>query len=226
MSLVNGINGLVYFFENGQWYPAACYRSSSRQLSTAMVDTSVSGTGIFGTSAPTRHTYTITVEGLVSLNPSASLSLADLTARQIALTKMLCRQQVQSEDGTFYTEQFYAYITGSSWVNSFDNVGTFNVDLAATGAITQLFTPIVQPQPIMYRKEYTATFGDTQFIDPTLTNKQPIAAGKDLFSFPRLIIGTGSPASNEMVYDPATGTFKWLVPAEAGEGVWVDYQNL
>lgn len=225
MSLVNGINGLLYFFENGQWYPAACYRSSSISISVDTVDTSVSGTGLWTTSAPTRISASGTIEGLVSLNPTSMLSLADLTARMIAQTKMLFRQQAQAQDGTYYTEQGYCYLVGRPWTNSFDNVGTFSFDFKVTGEITQLFTPIVQPSPIMYRYEYTATGGETTFTNAALIDKQLIAGGKDMGSFPALVTGT-SPASNELGYVVATGQLSWAIAAEPGEKIWVNYQNL
>ena len=224
MSLVNGITGLLYFFENGQWYPAACYRSSSINLSVAVIETSVSGTGIWATSAPTKNSGSGTIDGLVSLNPSAVLSLADLTSRMIAQTKMLFRQQVQAKDGTYYTEQGYCYLTGRPWINSFDNVSTFSFDFVLTGALTQVFTPIVQPSPIMYRYEYTASGGETEFTNAALINKQIIAGGKDVYGFPQLV--TGAPASSQLSYTVASGRFRWVVPAEPGEIIYVEYQNL
>lgn len=229
MSLVNGQttgNAVGFFFENGQWYPAVCSRSISIQVATDIVETSVSGTGPWRTIAPTKNSWNFTNEGLVALNVPGGLTIADIESRMRAHTLMMFRFQQTTIDGSIYTDAGYCYITGATKVSSFDNVSTWNISAEGTGPLTQVFTPIVQPTPIVYRYQYTATGGETSFTDAALINKQVIAAGKDMQTFPRVVVGAATPASNEIVYDPATGTTKWNVPAEAGEGLWLDFQNL
>ncbi len=230
MSLVRGENVVGYFFENGHWYPAVCSRSMSIQVNVDTVDTTTTGSGIWRTIVPTKNSWSFTREGLVSLNVPGGLTIADIESRMRAHTEMLLRFQATADDGTVYTDEGYCYITGATKVSSFDNVVTWNVDGTGNGKLTQVFTPIVQPIPIMYRYEYEATGGETGFTAngsggfPDLRNKQIINATKDGVANGKLV--TGAPGSKELKYVAATGEFQWASTFEPGEIAVVNYQNL
>jgi len=224
MSLINGINTILAFFENGQWYPYACARSSTVQVDVETIETSVSGSGTWQTNMPTKRKFSGNFEGLVALSNVAVLSAADLTARMIAGTEMLFRHQVVAQDGSVYTEQGYIYFTGRPLTSSFDNVVTFSMNFIGNGELTQVFTPIVQPTPIMYRFEYTASGGESGFSDAALINKDIQHVSKDGIENAKIV--TGAPGSKEVRYNAAGGQFTWAVEFEPGEIAVINYQNL
>lgn len=224
MSLVNGENVILAFYENGQWYQWACARSASININIETIDTSVSGNGRWVTNQPTRNSFSGTFEGLVSLNNSSLLTIADIESRMIAQTEMLFRFQSTAINGTVYTKQGYCFFTGSSHVGSFDNVSTFSVNFIVNGELTQVFTPIVQPTPIMYRFEYTASGGESGFSDAALINKDIQHVSKDGIENAKIV--TGAPGSKEVRYNAAAGQFTWAVEFEPGEIAVINYQNL
>ncbi len=224
MSLVKGENVILAFFENGQWYQYACARSASININIETIDTSVSGNGRWVTNQPTRNSFSGTFEGIVSLHNVDILSLPDIESRAMAQTEMLFRYQSTAADGTIYTKQGYCFFTGTSQVASFDNVSTFNINFIGNGQLTQVFTPILQPTPIMYRYEYTATGGETGFTDASLIGKDIQSVSKDGVDNAKIV--TGTPGSKEVQYVTATGQFVWAIPFDVGEIAVINYQNL
>jgi hypothetical protein len=153
-----------------------------------------------------------------------ALTIADLLSRCIAHTEMLINFQYQDDAGNTIACQGYCYFTGVTQQASFDNVATFSINLIGTGALNQSFTPIIQPEPKMYRYEYTATGGETGFTDVALKNKVIISATKDGIASAKIV--TGTPADKEMKYVVSTGECAWAIPFEAGEIAVLGYQNL
>ena len=222
--LIPGENVLLEFFENGQWWIYKCARSASIILSVEMIETSVSGSGIWSTSLPTKNNWRGTLEGIMTTTDNAALTLADLLDRCMNHTEMMMSFQATDLVGGVIRCTGNCYLTGVTQTGSFDNIATFNADFIGTGALTQSYSPIVQPTPKMYRYEYTASGSETGFTDAALKNKQIIFASKDGDSLSKIV--TGTPADKELKYVVSTGEVGWMVPAEPGEEIVLGYQNL
>jgi predicted secreted protein len=224
MSLVKGENFIFYIF-NTTWKMYVCARSGNMSINTDTIETTAPGNGNYKTFKPTVHSFTASIDGVISLNVTGSLTLPELQALQLAKTKLLCRFTQTSQDGDVYTKECYFYITNSTDTGSFDGVATFSLSLQGTGGITQIYTP---PTPI--------TPGDMRY--PEQGDTAPATTGAYTWSLPGLnpsntkltnvvkdgrgsnnIILSGTPVGNEVLFeaDGSDGLLTWSVPFEDGE---------
>lgn len=140
---VTGENAVLYEYVSGDWIPYACSRSISIEFTTDMLETSVSGSGAWATFLPTKNSWTASMEGVVYLEESGKLSIADLHTKQFNQTKIQLKFQRTDEGGNVYSNIGYAYITSSSDTGSFNDMDTFSVSFRGTGDIAQVFDPSV-----------------------------------------------------------------------------------
>lgn len=232
MSLVRGENWIGYIFDAGLWKPFICARSGNLSVDTGTIETTGTGSGDWQTFRPTVHGFTASVDGIVSLNVSGSMSLPELQAIQFAKTKILCRFTVISQAGDIYTKEAYFYITNSTDTGSFDGIATFQLSLKGTGAITQVFT---NPVPIIQAKVYRypamgstapVSSGVTSVTVAGLGNKQILHVSKDGLGNNDIIL-SGTPVNKEVLYETSgtDGIFTWAIPFD-GETWYCLYQNL
>ncbi len=232
MSLVRGENCVFYIFDAGLWKPYVCSRSGNISIDTDTIETSSTGTGDYKTFRPTVHSFTASFDGLISLGVSGSLTLPELQALQLAKTKLLCRFQETSESKDIYTKEAYFYITNSTDTGSFDGVGTFQVTMRGTGAITLVFTilpPIIQGKVYRYPAAGStapATVGSLTFLATGLGNKDILSVFKDGMARNN-IITSGTPVNQEVLYETvgADGLFTFPQPFES-DNCYIEYQNL
>jgi hypothetical protein len=225
MAVIKGDNVLVYIYDNAQWKLFACARSCELSVDTEMIETSISGTGNFSTFKPTKNSYTGKIDGLVTIDESGALSLADLRQLQIAHQLLSIRYQRTDIDSNIYTDECTFYITNTSDSANFDDLNVFSVDLQGTGGITQIFTPTTQLTGKMKRYEYVGLGGEMGFTEPLLIGKDIQIANKDGIGNAALIT-SGTPASKEVKYVSATGDFEWAIPFETGEIAVINYQDI
>jgi len=226
MSLVKGDNVLVEFYDSGQWKPYACARSCTLSTTTELIETSVTGSGKFKHFTPTVNSFSGNIDGIVSLDEAGSLTLYELRQYQLGHVLQRMRFTRTAMDGvSVYIDTVDFYITNVTDTSAFDSINTFSVELQGTGVLDQ--TIIVQPPIItaVKRFEYTATGGELGFTDALLIDKDILDVHKDGLGNSR-IVTTGSPASKEVKYTTATGTFLWAVEFEAGEEAYVLYQDM
>lgn len=234
MSLVKGENYVFYIFQL-TWKPYLCARSGNMNIDTDMIETSVTGSGNYRTFKPTVHSFTAQLDGIVSLNDTSGLTIADLQALQLAKTKLLCRFTQTSIAGDTYTKEAYFYITNSTDTSSFDGVATFSISLRGTGAITQIFTPPppITPGDMRYPEQgdtAPATTGSYSWDLPGLTpsNTKLTNVEKDGRGSNNIIL-SGTPVGNEVLFEAngSDGLLTWAVPFEDGETPpYIQYTNI
>jgi len=229
MSLVAGENYIFYIYDGGTWKQYVCARSGNMSINTETIETTVTGSGNYKTFKPTVHSYSAQIDGVISLNVSGSLTIADLQALQLAKTRLLCRFTQTSQAGDIYTKEAYFYITNSTDTGSFDGIATFNLSLLGTGSITQIFTPPSPTTGTVYRYPEVGTTapvssGTYTISLPTLAGKSILGVWKDGVGN-NDIITSGTPIDKEVLYDTATGDFTWAIPFD-GESYFILYQNL
>lgn len=230
MSLVKGENVALLFYDDGQWKAWACARSGSFNITTDFIETSARGTGNFTTRKPTKISWNVSIEGLISLGVT-DLTLADLQQRQLEQTLLLVKWTQTAIDGTAYNKQGYAYISSSSDTGSFDNVATFTIELLGTGPITQDFIPTPIQTSDVTRYEYTGIGGEYFFESANLYNKDVLFVDKDGIGRASLItMGTPDPATKEVLYEADIGSgqgrLTFAQPFEANEKCVYLVQNL
>lgn len=232
MSVVKGEDWVVHIFHGGLWKPFVCARSGNLSINTGIIETTVTGSGDWKSFEPTVHDYSASIDGVVSLSVSGSLTLADLQALQIAKTKILCRFFMTDVDANYYQREAYFFITNSTDTGSFDGIATFSIQLIGTGGITTVFTP---PSP---------NNGEV-FRYPEMGDTAPVAAGTLSITVSNLggknilhvsvdgrgnndIILSGTPVNQEVLYetDGTDGIFTWPYAFEEGTNWYVLYQNL
>ena len=225
MSLVAGEDFVFFIYTGGTWKEYVCARSGNMSISTDTIETTVTGSGNYKTYEATVHGFTAQIDGVVSLNVSGSLSIADLQALQLAKTKLLCRFIQTSQAANTYVKQAYFFITNSTDTGSFDGVATFTLSLIGTGSITTIFTPPTG-----------TTGGDMRY--PEMGNTAPATPGAYTWPLPGItptnsmltsvvkdgrgqsdIILSGTPVGNEVLFEedtanPGDGLLTWAVPFE------------
>lgn len=229
MSLVKGENAIGYIYDAGQWKLFICARDISMSIDTEVIETTVTGSGNYKTFEPTVHAAKVSLSGVVSLNESGVLTLADLHALQLAKTKLYFRYTMTSQDGDTYRREFYAYIVNSIDTGSFDGVATFQMELQVSGSITQVFTPPSPTTGTVYRypaagSSAPVAAGTYTVNIPSLVNKTILGVWKDGVGN-NDIITAGTPVGKEVLYDSSTGDFTWAVPFD-GETFFILYQNV
>jgi hypothetical protein len=102
----------------------------------------------------------------------------------------------------------------------------FNIAGQGTGAITQIFTPVV-PVPVgaglVYRYEFTASLNQTSLTDASLIGKTILEFNMDGLGSGKIIF-SGTPVGTEVKYTSASGRFDWGIPAEGEEQGYILYQ--
>lgn len=224
MGKVLGRNVIVYVYDGGDWKPYACGRSVSLTVSTEMIETSVSGSGVWSTFAPVKHSWTATIDGIVSLEESGQITLPELREKQYDFQSMQIRYQRTSVESEVYTESGVCYITNSTDSASFDDLNLFNIELVGTGPLSQVYDPTPNLNGKMYRHEFTGGSGTT-YVNAALINKDVIEVVRDGIGYSKLKL-TGSPVDKEVIYTAASGTFTWAIPLEPGEEGYITYQNM
>jgi len=230
MSLVRGDNFIFYVYSGGTWKPYACARSGNISVETEILDTSVTGSGDWRTFEAAVHSFSGSIDGLVSLNEASLITLPELQALQFAKTKIYCRFTATSVAGDIYTQQFYAVITNSTSTGSFDGMATFSIAFKGTGAISQIYTPPSPTTGIVYRypeQGNTAPVADGTYtvIVPGLGNKYLLGVYRDGLGQNDIIL-SGTPVGKEVLYetDGTDGWFTWALPFD-GENWYCNYQD-
>ena len=225
-TIVRGDNVLVEFYQSGNWFGYACARSCSFSSSTELIETSVTGSGKFKHFTPTVNSFSGNIDGITSLPGTTTVDLFKLRQYQLGHVLQRIRFKRLANNGNSYTDNVEFFITNVTDTSSFDNISTFTVELQGTGVLGQT---IIQPPIIITavkRYEYTAVGGELGFTDALLIGKDIISVSKNGLDNAKLIT-TGSPASKEVKYTIATGTFLWAIEFEtAGEVAVILYQDL
>lgn len=224
MAKVLGNDVIVYFYIDGVWTLYACSRTITLNVVTEFIETTIVGDGAFSNFLPTKHSFTGTLEGLVDLDYSGRLTLADLRSKQLTKEKLLLRFQRTDIDGQVYTDEAYFYISETSDTSNFADVATFNVSLKGVGRITPIFTPTTIGGNKVTRLEYTATGGEMGFTDASMIGKEAIEINRDGLGNSKIIL-SGTPINKEALFDATTGSIEWASPLAVGEETYVLYQT-
>lgn len=212
MSLVKGTDFIGLINIAGVWTPYICARSISVNTVTEAIETSVSGNGLWASYLPTKNSWTASTDGVVDLNESGSLTIADLQKMQFEQTIFQVMFSETDESGNQYMRVGYCFITNCQDSGSFDGVATFSLTLQGTG-----------PLQIVKRFEYTSITGfETSFSDPSLIGITPIKVDRGGVDY--TIITTGSPTPDEVLYNSGAGSFTFILPfGSAGVLAYVLY---
>ncbi len=224
--IVNDVS--VYFYVDGGYRLYACARSGSLSVDTALIETSVTGSGVWATFKGQKHSVTGSLDGLVNLDEPGMLTLADLRAKQFVFEELLMRWQRTDADGNVYTDELTMIITNSSDNHGIDEANGFSISLQGTGAITQIYTPTPFspiPPPVTFgliRVDETAVGGETDITLPETIGKYPLDFVVDGLGY--TIIWVGVPTGKEVLFDSITGNFSWSIPMDAGVQYYIIYQ--
>lgn len=231
MALLHGKDVIVEIYDDGVWKMFVCSRSGTINVTTDTIETSTKGTGNWATFKAKKDNWTMSSEGLVSLNVSGKLTLPEIRILQLAHTPVRITYQRTDLSGNVYSDQGYALITSSQDTASFDNVATFSMEFKGTGPLTQIFTPTGGGGKVK-RLEYTGIGGEIYFEDALLNNVDIVAVDKDGIGRAKLIlVGSPDPATKEVLYEPnyagtGAGRLTFAQPFEPNEMSVVLYQDL
>jgi len=134
MAKVKGDNVVVTIYDDGEWKLYGCGTSCTLDFQTSTIETAIPGSGVWATYLPVKNGATGTIEGLTDLGTIGLLSLKDLRTKQIAQT-LINVKFTRTVDASTYTDEFDAYITGSSDSGAVDSVASFSVSFIVTGEI-------------------------------------------------------------------------------------------
>ena len=158
---VAGKNVVVFIKVGDDWVLYACATSATLNVTTEVLETSVSGNGKFASFIPTKNSFTGTLEGVTSLEESPKLSLYDLRQRQLAQELLRMKYQRTDSAGNLYTDEASFYIISSSDVGSFDDMNNFSIEMQGTGILEQSIESNPPDTPGTFDYYYGTTNLDT-----------------------------------------------------------------
>lgn len=226
--LVQGSGMAIAAIKSADYRAFACVQQVILRVESDMFETSTTTTGPFRTYKYSGLTkWSVTLNGVTYLRDQS-------TTKNFALETIT--QQIRN-DGydikiTFTDEEGYVNtITGrvvipyteisggaqnpfSKWTVEMQGEGTLELN--------------VSPEPICETVEtyrYTATGGETSFVDATLISRTALLGFRNTDEFK--VITAGTPGNQELKYDASTGTISWTTgyPADAGERFTFTYKS-
>lgn len=226
MSLIRGDNVIIYIYDGGLWKPVVCGRSCTLNTQAESIETSITGSGAWRTYEYTALTWTASLEGLIYLQKTNSLSTSDLRAMQYGRVKILMRYQRTDTAGNVYLEEGYGLITGISDTGDTGSAATFSLEIRGTGPLTIVFTPTpIDPTAKVKRLEYTASGGESSFSNAALQGKDIVMVTLDGISRSK-IITAGTPTDQEAKYTSGSGTITFPMALDNDMQVTVLYQDI
>lgn len=136
MSKVNGKDVLIQINDGGTFYPIACGRSITFDITNEFIETSITGSGRFRTYITSAAGFTGTIEGLVFLEIPFTTTLT----MQYFYDQVLSGAQIQvryyetdTSNTTYLLKEFDCFVESISETASFDNMNTFSVNFKGTG---------------------------------------------------------------------------------------------
>jgi uncharacterized protein (TIGR02145 family) len=141
MSKVNGKDAVLYKYNETtlEWVPFGCARSITLDISREMVETSITGNGVFKTYIPGAGSVTGTIEGLVFINwvETDMITMKTMYDYIIQGAPMTLKYYEEDTNGTTYLKkEITAYIESLNETSSFDNMNTFTANFRGIGAPT------------------------------------------------------------------------------------------
>lgn len=140
LSITHGLTTSTYTplpATDSAWTPFVCSTSGTLEISTEEIDTTVSGSGTWKTMLPTRHGWTLSGEGFVSLNEENKIDFRMLQGYQINRTKLHLRIERTDDVGNVYANEGYGYILNSNDTGAVNGVDTFSLTINGTGELIQ-----------------------------------------------------------------------------------------
>lgn len=135
MAKVNGINAVLKFDDDQ--FPVICARSIQFDINREMIETSVSGSGVFRTYVSGAIEWSGSCEGFVVVDPSQDAVMEVIYRTLIEGVSVLMTWYETDTTGAYYLQkQGYAFISSISEISSFDNMATFTINFTGTGPIT------------------------------------------------------------------------------------------
>ena len=225
MEKILGKDCLIEFYLNGIWKIGGCARGITLNVNTSLIETTTTGSGSFATFIPEKHTYTGNFDGLTVFNLPSGVSLQDLRSNQLGKQLMRTRFFRTGIIGSVYYDELQFYIIGTSDTSDFGAMNTFNASLQGTGQLVQHYTnpPLIYNNVLRY--DFTATGGETSVTIPLLVGKDILDVNRDGISN-AAIITSGSPVDKQCKYVSIDGSFEWLYELNAGEAVFILYQDI
>lgn len=139
MAKVNGKDAILYKFNDttDEWVPFGCARSISLDISREMVETSITGNGVFKTYVPGAGSVSGTIEGLVflSLDSPDLVNMKELYDLIINGTTFNIKYYEKDTTNTaFLVKELTVLLESLNETASFDNMVTFSANFVGIGA--------------------------------------------------------------------------------------------
>lgn len=227
MSYVLGKDVVLSFFDGSFYKPAACALDCTMSTKTNFVETSVEGAGNFKTVEPTQDSWSVSANGLVSLEEVNQLDIAELRVKQFAHEVILMHFTRTSVTGQIYEDIGYVYIESVEDTGVYNGMNTFSINLIGTGVLTQSFvpSPVVPPNNEM-RLEFPLADGEDTYTNPVLVGKKIVEVFKSGLGIMNLIT-TGTPAPEQAKIEiPSTTGSIVFGTVSAGEKYYCMYQDI
>jgi len=227
MAIVQGNNVSLYIWDTSAYKLYACATDCSITISTDTIETSVTGSGLWTSIMPQKHSWSGSANGVTNLDVAGNLTLGDLRTKQMDMARIIIRFEYIDDDGTTYTETGNAYITRSTSTGEVNNASTFSIEFEGTGELSLTGgtggNGTTTNSSYIFRYEYTATGGESTITNTALIDRRILVVSKDGISFGP-IITSGTPVNKEVLYNSGTGALTFPIAMDVDEEVFILYQ--
>lgn len=225
MALIRGQNVVLLSYSGGFWKPIVCGRSCTLTTNKEIIETSITGSGVYRTYIAAGSTWTVNFDGIVYLLMDNTLALPDLRTLQEAGDPILIRFQRTDQAGNVYTDEGYGILIEIPDTGEMNNVNVFGITLQGTGPLNRIYTP-TPVNPFGKVKRYQTTGGGTDTIStPLLIAVDILDVTIDGQGKSDLIL-SGTPIGQEAKYTSAAGSIQNAQIIDVGVNIYVLYQDL
>lgn len=154
MSAINGTYKLLYIKSGSEYYPIGCLTNNSFSEGVQMLDsTTRDNSNGWGSSVPTKQSYSISFSGMVTLDDLGSTVIDYSMLQSLKRARTKIEWKIYSSEGGD-TDTGEGYITDLSNVAGVDEFVSFNGEIVGTGVpaveegVPEPLDPIVNMIPI------------------------------------------------------------------------------
>jgi uncharacterized protein (TIGR02145 family) len=171
MSKVNGKDAILYKYNETtlDWVPFGCARSITLDISREMVETSITGNGVFKTYVPGAGSVSGTIEGLVFISLDSPTLITMKEVYDLIINGTTFNIKYYERDFTFQTylqKELTVLLESLNETASFDNMVTFSANFRGVGApIVKMGNPAISTTQIGTQIWTTLNFREVLYLN-------------------------------------------------------------
>lgn len=215
--------GIVIYHKLGVgFYPIACGTSATISTTIDKLELAPYTNGKWRIYEYARTTGTISSSGLIKIDAGASsYSPFDLVDFQHSHQKVLTKYTITDPDGNSKTYEVNCLIDEVTLNTEAGGVATYTMSMTMTSDPTFVQIPVDTGGDNVQAWDYTATGGESSITNVALIGDEVVDVRRNGIGLD--VVFTGTPTTNQVLFDDTTGQFTFGMALGADEWILVIY---